>query len=93
MKELFSSAPKTMQVQESLEPKIKKPTDVIVRVKRVGICGSDGGRWEWTNALLKQPHIGGHEYAGVVEAVGSGVFAKFPDLKVGTRVAGMPIDH
>jgi L-iditol 2-dehydrogenase len=93
MKTLFCTSPKTMEVQEAAEPVISSPTGVIVRVKRVGICGSDGGRWEWTNALLQQPHIGGHEYAGVVEAIGPGVTSAFPNLRVGTRVAGMPIDH
>ena len=89
MKALFCSAPHTLEVQDRDEPMIEGPEDVIVEVKAVGICGSDGGRYHWTNALLKMPHIGGHEYSGVVRAVGTAVAARYPQIAPGVRVAGL----
>lgn len=62
------------------------PGEVLVRIKAVGVCGSDvhyfrDGRIGDT--LVERPIILGHEPAGVVEAVGEGV-AQF---EIGDRVA------
>jgi len=58
------------------DPKIEKPTDVIVRIGGAGVCRTDlhiiEGLWrERTNVAL--PYIMGHENAGWVEEVGKGV--------------------
>jgi 2-desacetyl-2-hydroxyethyl bacteriochlorophyllide A dehydrogenase len=51
--------------------------DVLVRVDAAGICGSDVHIYEWTPGyefLTKHfPAVLGHEFAGVVEAVGDAV--------------------
>jgi threonine 3-dehydrogenase len=52
------------------------PTDVLVRVRKAGICGTDAHIWNWdrwSQARLRPPLIIGHEFMGVVEAVGSAV--------------------
>ena len=61
------------------------PDEVIVRVKACGICGSD--LHAAGSLTLKMPvgTIMGHEFAGVVEAVGSGV----SDFAPGDAVAAM----
>lgn len=63
---------------EASEPEIDAGDDVLVRVRTVGICGSDlqlfGRDDDGYMALaepVRLPVIAGHEYAGVVEAVGS----------------------
>ena len=56
------------------------PDEVVIRVRACGICGSDFHLVE-TDAdgymlypgLVRAPIVTGHEFAGVVEAVGSGV--------------------
>jgi len=62
------------------------PSDAIVRVEASGICRTDWhvwqGDWTWGGVDIKFPHVGGHEFGGVVEAVGSEV-RKF---KTGDRV-------
>lgn len=47
--------------------------EVMVRVKRAGICGSDVHILEGSNPFARYPRVIGHEMAGVVEAVGTGV--------------------
>jgi len=64
------------------EPEIKHPYDAIVRVTRSLICGSDLHLY---HGLVPDTRVGmtfGHEFTGVVEAVGSGV----QKLKVGDQV-------
>lgn len=53
------------------------PGDVLVRVARVGLCGSDLHvlRGEWRRPA---PMVLGHEGSGVVEAVGAGVSGLAP---------------
>jgi L-iditol 2-dehydrogenase len=62
---------------------------VLVRIKRVGICGSDVEYWQKGEIgpfVLKAPMVIGHESSGEVVAVGSAV----THLKVGDRVALEP---
>ena len=63
------------------------PTDVIVKVHKTGICGTDIHiyNWdEWARQTIPVPMITGHEYAGVIAEVGADV----THLKVGQRVSG-----
>ena len=61
----------TIEVGQRPDPQIKNPTDAIVRVVRGCVCGSD----LWYYRGINQHKVGsiGHEYVGVVEAVGSDV--------------------
>ena len=47
--------------------------EVLVRVRRAGICGSDIHILEGSNPFAKYPRIIGHEIAGEVEAAGPDV--------------------
>ena len=52
------------------------PNDVLVQVIKTSICGTDLhiDAWdEWAAATVPAPMVIGHEYMGVVEAVGSEV--------------------
>ena len=62
-----------------------KPEEVLVRVKAAGICGTDVHIYhgEAGSAEVTPPVILGHEFAGIVEAVGSGV----TQVKPGDHVA------
>ena len=63
------------------------PKDVLVKVRKTGICGTDVHiyNWDdWASRTVPVPMITGHEYAGEIAAVGSDV----TNLKVGQRVSG-----
>ena len=52
------------------------PGEILVRIKAASICGTDLHIWRWDHwaaGRLRPPVITGHEFAGVVEAVGPGV--------------------
>ncbi|MEX5728513.1 D-arabinose 1-dehydrogenase-like Zn-dependent alcohol dehydrogenase [Rhodovulum iodosum] len=46
---------------------------VVLKVLACGICRSDWHSWTGADPDVALPHIPGHEYCGVVEAVGPGV--------------------
>jgi L-iditol 2-dehydrogenase len=56
--------------------------EVLIRVGACGICGSDVHGYDGSSGRRIPPIVMGHEAAGRVEAVGSGV----ADLRVGDRV-------
>lgn len=63
------------------------PEDVLVKVHKTGICGTDVHiyNWDdWAQQTIPVPMITGHEYAGVIADVGEDV----TKLKVGQRVSG-----
>lgn len=59
-----------------------KPDEVLVRVKAVGICGSDIPRIYQTGTY-HFPTIPGHEFAGLVESVGEDVNPEWKGSRVG----------
>ncbi len=63
------------------------PDDVLVRVNKTGICGTDIHiyTWdEWARKTIPVPMVVGHEYAGEIVELGSAVRG----LKLGQRVSG-----
>ena len=63
--------------------------EALVRVREVGICGSDLHYYEHGHigdSVVEEPHVLGHESAGDVEAVGADV----DSLAAGDRVAIEP---
>ena len=65
------------------------PHDILCKVKRAGICGTDhsiySGEFSFVkNGAIKFPMTPGHEWSGVVAAVGSAV----GEFRLGDRVVG-----
>ena len=61
--------------------------DVLIKIKKTAICGTDLHIYEWNDwaqKTIKTPMIIGHEYAGEVVETGSGV----RNIKIGDRVTG-----
>jgi len=76
-------APGDVRVEDRPEPAILKPTDAIIRLSATCICGSD--LWPYRGAdKVDEPMPMGHEYAGIVEEVGSEVTG----IKPGQFVVG-----
>jgi L-iditol 2-dehydrogenase len=81
--------PRDIQIERIPHPGNPGPGNVLLRVTATGICGSDLHTFADArigDTVLKSPLVLGHEFAGVIEAVGSGVEA----LRAGMRVAVDP---
>ncbi|MFF7201212.1 MULTISPECIES: zinc-dependent alcohol dehydrogenase family protein [unclassified Streptomyces] len=65
-------APHDIRVEEVPDPAVQQPTDVVLRVLRACICGSD--LWAYRGESARQPGQRiGHEFLGVVEEAGAEV--------------------
>jgi threonine 3-dehydrogenase len=69
------AGPELKLVEDRPKP-VPGPRDVLIRVKKVGICGTDRHIWEWDQWAANRIPVGittGHEFVGIIEAVGSAV--------------------
>ena len=83
MKATVLYGPRDVRYEEVPEPKILKPTDVIIKLSATCVCGSDLWPYRGANAVTEPMHMG-HEYCGVVVEAGSEV----KTVKVGQFVVG-----
>ncbi|MGI8912475.1 MAG: zinc-dependent alcohol dehydrogenase family protein [Chloroflexota bacterium] len=81
MRAIVLEAPHHASVQEIPVPK-RQADEVIVRVERCGLCGTDQHLYDGDYALTRYPVIPGHELAGIVEEVGPAVSAVRPGQRV-----------
>jgi threonine dehydrogenase-like Zn-dependent dehydrogenase len=65
-------APGDVRYEERDDPTILEPTDAVVRTVAACVCGSDLWRYRGIQPVPRPVPIG-HEYCGVVEAVGEAV--------------------
>ncbi len=97
MKALRFHGAKDLRVEEVARPDAPGAGQVLVRNRFVGICGTDLHEYSYGPIFIpKEPHpftgahgtqILGHEFGGVVEAVGAGV----SNVKPGDRVSIQPL--
>jgi threonine dehydrogenase-like Zn-dependent dehydrogenase len=71
-----------LRLEEVPDPTIREDTDALVRVTRTGLCGADLFPFHGHTPGFEDGTILGHEYVGVVEAVGSAVSAVRPGDRV-----------
>ncbi len=86
--------PHDLRVEQVPTPGLPGPGQALIRVTATGICGSDLHTYKDARigeVLVQQPLILGHEFGGVVEAVGPDAFDGHAEpLSPGTRVAVDP---
>jgi threonine dehydrogenase-like Zn-dependent dehydrogenase len=76
-------APGDVRVEDRDDPKLIEPTDAILRLPATCVCGSDLWPYRGLDAV-EGPSPMGHEYAGIVQEVGSRVTT----IKPGQFVVG-----
>jgi L-iditol 2-dehydrogenase len=81
MKALLLTDYKHLELADLPKPE-PGPGEVLIRVAACGICGSDVHGYDGSSGRRIPPIVMGHEAAGVIAAVGSGVSA----FKLGDRV-------
>ena len=73
MQALLLERPQTFRFIEVAEPAAPGPGEALVRVRAVGICGTDYGGYLGKMPFFSYPRIPGHELGVEVVAVGDGV--------------------
>ncbi|MEO0695780.1 MAG: L-threonine 3-dehydrogenase [Pseudomonadota bacterium] len=66
------------------------PNDVLIRVKKTAICGTDVHiyNWDdWAKKTVPVPMTVGHEFMGEIVEIGSEVHPEHSKLKIGDRVS------
>ncbi len=78
-----------MQLMEVPKPEIENDNEVLIRMKAVGVCGSDVHYYtsgKIGSQIVEYPFTVGHEGSGIVEAIGANV----KTVKPGDRIAIEP---
>ena len=89
MKAMMLTGIREMEKREVPTPLITNDQDVLIRMKTLGVCGSDIHYYvsgKIGSQVVQYPFTVGHECAGMVEAVGKGVTR----VKPGDRIAIEP---
>ena len=86
MKALLLEAPKSFKTIDIDEPESPGPGEAVVRVHRIGICGTDLSGYLGKMPFFSYPRIPGHELGVEVLAVGEGV----TNVKSGDRCSVEP---
>lgn len=90
MKAVYLTGPGQLESRDVPAPELRSPSDVLLRMEAVGVCGSDLHYFRTGRIgqqILTEPWIMGHECTAVVEQTGSLVTGLVP----GDRVAVDPL--
>lgn len=86
MKSIVIEKPNELIIEERNIPQPNKG-EVRVKVKLAGICGSDSHIYRGHNPFAKYPRVIGHEFFGIIDAVGEGIESS----RIGERVSIDPV--
>ncbi len=87
MKALVKAKPEVGLWMETVPVPEIGPDDVLIRIRKTGICGTDIHIWnwdEWAARTVPVPLVTGHEFAGVIVEIGRNV----EGLSIGQRCSG-----
>lgn len=79
------TAPGKIEIRE-VAPPAPGPNEVLLRVHRIGVCGSDVHVNHGRHPYTSYPVIQGHEYSATIEALGAGVSG----LRIGATATSLP---
>lgn len=85
MKAAFLTGIRTFEIRTVPDPEITQANEVLIRIKMVGVCGSDIHYYNTGrigSQIIRFPFTVGHEAAGIVEQVGSKVTRVKPRQRI-----------
>jgi S-(hydroxymethyl)glutathione dehydrogenase / alcohol dehydrogenase len=85
VKALVYHGPKNVRIDDKPKPSIKDSEDIILKVTKTALCGSDLHLYHGNVVGMKPGQTLGHEFMGVVEEAGDRV----EEVKEGDRVVHM----
>lgn len=78
-------SPGIIEYHEIPEPGQLKDNEILLRIKKIGICGSDIHVFHGKHPATPYPVVQGHEYSAIVEATGKNVTKVKPGMKATAR--------
>ena len=85
MKQAILTGPEVIEFSETSRPEIK-PNEILMKVRNIGICGSDIHAYYGQHPFMSFPIRLGHEMSGEIVEVG----AEVEGFQVGDLVTAMP---
>jgi len=78
-------SPGVIEYKDVPVPTKLKPNEILLKIQRIGICGSDIHVFRGEHPATPYPVVQGHEYSAIVEAVGEAVTKALPGMKATAR--------
>ncbi len=85
MRQAIMLSPGVIEYREIPEPEQLQGNEILLRIKKIGICGSDIHVYHGKHPATPFPVVQGHEYSAIVEAVGNTVVKVLPGMKATGR--------
>ena len=73
MRQAIMTTPGVIEFNDVSKPSALKPNEVLLKIQRIGVCGSDIHVYHGEHPATPYPVVQGHEYSGTIEAVGDAV--------------------
>ena len=86
MRQAIMTSPGVIEYCDIAEPGKLKDNEILLRIKKIGVCGSDIHVFHGKHPATPYPVVQGHEYSAIVEAVGNNV----TKVKPGTKATARP---
>ena len=84
MRQAVMTEPGKIEFQDAPEP-VFGDDEILLRIQRIGVCGSDIHVWHGKHPFTTYPVVQGHEFSAQVEAVGKNVKKAKPGMRATAR--------
>lgn len=85
MRQAIMLSPGTIELRTVPGPGELAPNEILLEIKRIGVCGSDIHVYHGKHPFTKYPIVQGHEYSALVKSVGKDVTKAKPGQKATAR--------
>jgi L-iditol 2-dehydrogenase/threonine 3-dehydrogenase len=85
MRQAIMVSPGLIEYHEVPEPGHLSDNEILLEIKKIGICGSDIHVFHGTHPVTPYPVVQGHEYSAIVKATGKNVTRVKPGMKATAR--------
>jgi len=81
MRQAIMTSPGIIEYREIPKPDSPGPVEVMLKIERIGVCGSDIHVFHGEHPATSYPVVQGHEYSATIHAVGEQVRGVRPGMK------------
>jgi L-iditol 2-dehydrogenase/threonine 3-dehydrogenase len=85
MRQAIMTSPGVIEHRDIPVPEKLGPSEVLLRIQRIGVCGSDVHVFHGEHPATPYPVVQGHEYSATIKAVGEAVTKAKPGQKATAR--------